>query len=69
MCNGGANSGGNPSKQQEFVIGGYGPPAGSRMYFGSLLVGYYGPDGLLFAGRVGTGLIGILAIVAAFTNP
>ena len=30
---------------------------------------YYGPDGLLFAGRVGTGLIGILAIVAAFTNP
>jgi hypothetical protein len=38
LCNGGANSGGNPSKQQEFVIGGYGPPAGSRMYFGSLLV-------------------------------
>jgi bifunctional non-homologous end joining protein LigD len=25
------------------------------MYFGSLLVGCYGPDGLLFAGRVGTG--------------
>jgi bifunctional non-homologous end joining protein LigD len=25
------------------------------MYFGSLLVGYYGPEGLLFAGRVGTG--------------
>jgi bifunctional non-homologous end joining protein LigD len=25
------------------------------MYFGSLLVGYYGPAGLLFAGRVGTG--------------
>ena len=25
------------------------------MYFGSLLVGYYGPNGLLFAGRVGTG--------------
>jgi len=41
--------------QQEFVIGGYTPPEGSRMYFGSLLVGYYGPDGLLFAGRVGTG--------------
>jgi hypothetical protein len=31
------------------------PPEGSRKYFGSLLVGYYGPDGLLFAGRVGTG--------------
>jgi bifunctional non-homologous end joining protein LigD len=41
--------------QQEFVIGGYTPPEGSRMYFGSLLVGYYGPSGLLFAGRVGTG--------------
>lgn len=31
------------------------PPEGSRMYFGSLLVGYYGPEGLLFAGGVGTG--------------
>jgi len=31
------------------------PPEGSRKYFGALLVGYYGPDGLLFAGRVGTG--------------
>jgi len=41
--------------QQEFVIGGYTPAEGSRMYFGALLVGYYGPDGLLFAGRVGTG--------------
>jgi hypothetical protein len=28
-------------------------PEGSRKYFGSLLVGYQGPDGLLFAGRVG----------------
>jgi bifunctional non-homologous end joining protein LigD len=43
------------TQQQEFVIGGYTPPEGSRKYFGSLLVGYYGPDGLLFAGRVGTG--------------
>jgi bifunctional non-homologous end joining protein LigD len=40
---------------QEFVIGGYTPPEGNRIYFGALLVGYYGPDGLLFAGRVGTG--------------
>ena len=37
------------------MIGGYTPPEGSRKYFGALLVGYYGPDGLLFAGRVGTG--------------
>ena len=43
------------TQQQEFVIGGYTPPEGSRKYFGALLVGYYGPDGLLFAGRVGTG--------------
>jgi bifunctional non-homologous end joining protein LigD len=43
------------TQQQEFVIGGYTPPEGSRLYFGSLLVGYYAPDGLLFAGRVGTG--------------
>jgi ATP dependent DNA ligase C terminal region len=42
-------------QQQEFVIGGYTPPEGSRKYFGALLVGYYGPEGLLFAGRVGTG--------------
>jgi bifunctional non-homologous end joining protein LigD len=43
------------TQQQEFVIGGYTPPERSRKYFGALLVGYYGPSGLLFAGRVGTG--------------
>jgi bifunctional non-homologous end joining protein LigD len=43
------------TQQQEFVIGGYTPPEGSRKYFGALLVGYYGVEGLLFAGRVGTG--------------
>jgi bifunctional non-homologous end joining protein LigD len=43
------------TQQQEFVIGGYTPPEGSRKYFGALLVGYYGPGGFLFAGRVGTG--------------
>ena len=37
------------------MIGGYTPPGGSRKYFGALLVGYQGPDGLLFAGSVGTG--------------
>src|SRR5438270_202786 len=41
--------------QQEFVIGGYTPPAGARKYFGALLVGYYDEDHLLFAGKVGTG--------------
>jgi bifunctional non-homologous end joining protein LigD len=43
------------TKAQEFVIGGYTLPEGSRKYFGSLLVGYNGSDGLVFAGRVGTG--------------
>src|SRR6516165_8541776 len=45
------------TKSQEFVIGGYTLPEGGRKYFGSLLVGYHGPDGLMlmFAGRVGTG--------------
>jgi bifunctional non-homologous end joining protein LigD len=43
------------TQQQEFVIGGYTPPEGSRKYLGSLLVGYYASEGLRFAGRVGTG--------------
>jgi bifunctional non-homologous end joining protein LigD len=43
------------TQQQEFVIGGYTPLERSRKYFGALLVGYYGSEGLLFAGRVGTG--------------
>ena len=43
------------TKSQEFVIGGYTLPEGARSHFGSLLVGYHGPDGLRFAGRVGTG--------------
>ena len=41
--------------EQEFVIGGYTPPGGSRTYFGALLVGYYDKKRLLFAGKVGTG--------------
>ena len=43
------------TREQETVIGGYTLPEGSRKHFGSLLVGYYGPKGLVFAGRVGTG--------------
>jgi len=43
------------TKSQEFVIGGYTLSEGTRKYFGSLLVGYHSPDGLAFAGRVGTG--------------
>jgi bifunctional non-homologous end joining protein LigD len=41
--------------EQEFVIGGYTDPAGSRTDFGALLVGYYDDRGLRYAGKVGTG--------------
>jgi bifunctional non-homologous end joining protein LigD len=41
--------------EQEFVIGGYTDPAGSRTDFGALLVGYYEDEKLRYAGRVGTG--------------
>jgi bifunctional non-homologous end joining protein LigD len=41
--------------EQEFVIGGYTPPAGSRKHFGAILVGYYEDGSLKFAGKVGTG--------------
>ena len=41
--------------EQEFVIGGYTPPQGTREHFGAVLVGYYDKKRLLFAGKVGTG--------------
>lgn len=41
--------------EQEFVIGGYTDPEGSRPYFGSVLVGYYDSQKLIFSGKVGTG--------------
>lgn len=43
------------SKSQEFVIGGYTDPRGSRVGFGALLVGYYEKNKLKYAGKVGTG--------------
>jgi len=42
-------------KEQEFVIGGYSPPAGTRKHFGALLVGFYEKGKLQYAGKVGTG--------------
>ncbi len=41
--------------EQEFVVGGYTPPQGTRKHFGSILAGYYDRGKLLFASRVGTG--------------
>jgi bifunctional non-homologous end joining protein LigD len=43
-------------QRQDFVIGGYTAPGGSRSGFGALLVGLYDAQGKLhFAGKVGTG--------------
>ncbi|MGG1947903.1 DNA ligase D [Trinickia sp. NRRL B-1857] len=43
-------------RRQEFVIGGYSEPSGSRTGFGALLLGVYDAQGKLhYAGRVGTG--------------
>ncbi|TAM51382.1 MAG: DNA ligase D [Paraburkholderia sp.] len=43
-------------RRQEFVIGGYSEPAGSRSGFGALLLGVFDARGKLhYAGRVGTG--------------
>jgi DNA ligase D-like protein (predicted ligase) len=42
-------------QQEEFVIGGYTAPGGTRAHFGALLLGLYaGPD-LHYVGKVGTG--------------
>ena len=43
-------------QKEEFVIGGYTNPSGSRTGFGALLLGYHnGDDKLTYAGKVGTG--------------
>jgi bifunctional non-homologous end joining protein LigD len=41
--------------QQEMVVGGFTEPAGSRVGFGALLIGYHAGKDLVFAGKVGTG--------------
>jgi bifunctional non-homologous end joining protein LigD len=43
------------SRSDEFVVGGFTPPAGSRSGFGSLLLGERDGDELVYAGRVGSG--------------
>src|SRR4051794_7320702 len=43
--------------REEFVVVGWSEPEGSRHRIGSLLLGYYTPDGkLIYAGRAGTGM-------------
>ena len=42
-------------REQEFVIGGYTAPGGTRKHFGALLVGVHEGQKLIFVGKVGTG--------------
>ena len=45
-------------KEQEFVIGGYTPPGGTRQHIGALLVGVHEKGKLVYSGKVGTGYTG-----------
>ena len=45
-------------QEDEFVIVGYTSPAGSRKYFGALLLGAYEHGNLCYVGKVGTGFDG-----------
>ena len=40
---------------QEFVVGGFTDPSGTRIGFGALLIGYYDGDDFVYAGKLGTG--------------
>jgi bifunctional non-homologous end joining protein LigD len=42
-------------QEEEFVIGGFTAPEGSRQYFGALLLGAYRGKDLQYVGKVGTG--------------
>jgi bifunctional non-homologous end joining protein LigD len=42
-------------QEDEFVVGGFTEPAGSRHYFGALLLGVYSGDQLRYVGKVGSG--------------
>jgi bifunctional non-homologous end joining protein LigD len=43
------------NQREEFVIGGFTLPEGSRQHFGALLLGAYDHDQLEYVGKVGTG--------------
>jgi len=46
------------NKQDEFVVVGWTDPGGTRMHFGSLILGAHDKNGLRYAGEVGTGFKG-----------
>ena len=43
-------------REQEFVVGGWTDPKGSRVGIGALLLGYWEGEELRYAGKVGTGI-------------
>jgi ATP-dependent DNA ligase len=56
--------------EEEFVIGGYTAPEGSRAHLGAVLVGAFDGDRLRYAGKVGTGFTArTLADLAARFRP
>ena len=57
-------------QEEEFVIGGFTPPRGSRAHIGALLLGAYRNGSLRFVGKVGTGFTGeTLAALARKFRP
>ena len=60
--------------EEEFVIGGFSAPRGSRHHLGALLVGAWDGDGLRYAGKVGTGfteqtLVALHRRLSSLTRP
>ena len=56
--------------EQEFVVGGWTDPQGSRKGFGALLLGVYEKGKLVFCGAVGTGFDGeLLRTISAKLRP
>jgi bifunctional non-homologous end joining protein LigD len=50
-------------RRESYVVGGWRPETDSRDRLGAVLVGEPGPDGLLYRGRVGSGIAGRKAVV------
>jgi bifunctional non-homologous end joining protein LigD len=57
-------------REEEFVVGGFTAPAGTRSHLGALLLGAYAGRDLRYVGRVGTGFTQrMLAAVHALLRP
>jgi bifunctional non-homologous end joining protein LigD len=62
------------TKQDEFVVCGWTDPGGTRMHFGSLILGAQGSSGLQYVGEVGTGFKGseldrLMAMLTRIESP